>query len=184
MSAGFRKSFLGFNCDDVIKYIETAQAKFVRIKNELEAKNSDLEEKLNNTNSELEDLKAKNAALMAEVEEYRNKHSEIEQLSASIGKLYLVSQNSAKSIMNNSVASSQLASEQIEKNIESIETAHSSLSSIRDDMEKTANEFIENLNNLCESLENTKQSIKENSEESEKHLEEFNAIFKKINNAQ
>ena len=182
MSAGFRKSFLGFNCDDVIKYIEASQAKHTRREDDLKATISDLEERLNKALADIKALSEQNASLTAEINEFKSRSAEIEQLSASIGKLYMVSQNSAKNIINNSVESSRIANEEISKNIDSIDCAHTSLAYIRENMEKTANEFVENVNALCNSLENAKNTIAERSSDSEKQLEEFNAIFNKISN--
>lgn len=182
MSAGFRKSFLGFNCDDVINYIEASQEKHARREDALKSDIASLEDKLKKAQADIDALNEQNASLSAQISEYKSKSAEIEQLSASIGKLYMVSQNSAKNIIKNSVESSRLAREEISKNIESIDNAHASLTYIRENMEKTANEFIENVHTLCNSLESTKITINERQADSEKQLEEFNAIFNKISN--
>ncbi len=184
MSAGFRKSFLGFNCDDVIKYIEAAQARFSKRESELEADITSLTEKNNATLSELEALKAEKAVVEAELASFKARCDEIEQLSESIGKLYLVSQTSAKNIINNSVASSRLANEEIFKNIDCIDNAHTSLSSIKSEIEDTAKSFIDKVNSLCASLEETKVELIERGADSDRQLEEFNAVFNKINNAE
>ena len=181
MSAGFRKSFLGFNCDDVIKYIEASQAKHTKREDELKNNISSLEERLNQALADVEAITAEKVALTKEIEDFKAKSAEIEKLSESIGKLYLVSQNSAKNIINNSVESSKIANEEIGKNLETIDDAHSSLTSIKDTMEKTAQEFIENVAALCSSLENAKSGIAERREDSEKQLAEFNSVFNKIN---
>ena len=182
--AGFRKSFLGFNCDDVVNYIKAAQAKFNRREQELKDNIKDCEDKLSNAQSEIENLKNEKASLVSELDSFKARCDEIEQLSVSIGKLYLVSQNSAKNIINNSVESSRQANEEVFKNIDSIENAHTALEEIRGKIQKTADNFIADVDKLCASLESTKQDLISRNEDSSKQLEEFTAMFNKINNAQ
>lgn len=182
MSAGFRKSFLGFNCDDVINYIEASQAKFTRREAELNSKISELEAQHLETLSQIEAINAQKALVESELATYKAKCDEIEHLSESIGKLYLVSQTSAKNIINNSVESSKLANEEIFKNIDSIDTAHGALLEIRAQIEETTRNFINKVDYLSSSLEATKGALVERGIDSDKQLEEFNAVFNKINN--
>ena len=184
MSAGFRKSFLGFNCDDVIKYIESAQSRFSKREGELQTEIDSLNERNNDTLKQMNELCTEKAAIEAELAQYRAKCDEIEQLSESIGKLYLVSQTSAKNIISNSVASSRLANEEIFKNIDCIDTAHTSLEDIKSEIEDTAKNFVNKVSELCSSLESTKAELIDRGADSERQLEEFHAVFNKINNAE
>ncbi len=184
MSAGFRKSFLGFNCDDVTEYIETSQRKFSRRESELEAQLALLKEQQLALEEKIEQKNRENAALSDEISNYRNRCDEIEQLSESIGKLYLVSQNSAKNIVNNSVASSKLANKEIFKNIDSIDTAHDALADIKSDLIETTNGFVSKISELCASLADTKTALIERGADSDRQLEEFTSMFNKINNAE
>ncbi len=183
MSAGFRKSFFGFNCDDVIKYIESAQARFTKREGELQSEIDALNKRNNDTLKQMDDLRAEKAIIETELSQFKAKCDEIEQLSESIGKLYLVSQTSAKNIINNSVASSRMANEEIFKNIDCIDNAHTSLEGIKSEIEDTAKSFINKVNELCSSLDNTKSELIERGADSERQLEEFHAVFNKINNA-
>ncbi len=182
--AGFRKSFLGFNCDDVVNYIQNAQAKFTKRENELNAQIADAENRIADTEAQLRAIMVEKEALMAELEGFKSRCDEIEQLSMSIGKLYLVSQNSAKNIINNSVESSRQANEEVFKNIDSIENAHTTLSEIKASIRKTADDFIADVDALSSSLEATKRELIERNEDSNRQLEEFTAMFNKINNAE
>ena len=184
MSAGFRKSFFGFNCDDVIKYIESAQSRFTKRENELKSEIDALNAKNDETLKQMDSVLAEKSVLEAELAQFRAKCDEIEQLSESIGKLYLVSQTSAKNIINNSVASSRLASEEIFKNIDCIDNAHSSLQDIKTEIEETAKNFVSKVNELSASLTQTKTELIDRGADSERSLEEFNAVFNKINNAE
>ena len=182
--AGFRKSFLGFNCDDVVNYIQNAQAKYNKRENELKLEIEENEKKLAEQNSRIDSLIEENNVLKAELEGFRSRCDEIEQLSLSIGKLYLVSQNSAKNIINYSVISSKQANDEVFKNIDCIENAHSSLEDIKENIRKTAEDFIRELDSLTASLDSTKQDLIERNENSNRSLEEFTEMFNKINNAQ
>ncbi len=182
--AGFRKSFLGFNCDDVVNYIQAAQAKFNRREDELKNEIKSFEDKLSSALSDIEALNNEKAELTKELDSFKARCDEIEQLSVSIGKLYLVSQNSAKNIINNSVESSRQANEEVFKNIDTIETAHTALEDIRSKIQKTADNFIADVDKLCSSLESTKQDLISRNEDSSRQLEEFTAMFNKINNAE
>jgi len=182
--AGFRKSFLGFNCDDVVNYIQSAQAKFSKREGELNAQIEQTEKKLEAAELQMAALLAEKEALMAELDSFKSRCDEIEQLSLSIGKLYLVSQNSAKNIINNSVESSRQANEEIFKNIDSIENAHSALADIKESVRRTADNFISEVDALAASLTDTKQELIERNEDSTRQLEEFTAMYNKINNAE
>ena len=87
MSVGFRKSLFGFNCDDVIGYIEESHKKFSEKENELNQKIGSLDQTLANVNTQLEDVKNAKAAVEAQLKEYTDKYDEIERLSQNIGKL-------------------------------------------------------------------------------------------------
>ena len=182
--AGFRKSFLGFNCDDVINYIQAAQAKFNRRETELNDEIALCQDKLSKAQCDIDKLNEEKDTLLAELNSFKSRCDEIEQLSISIGKLYLVSQNSAKNIINNSVESSRRASEEILKNMESIEDAHVALAEIKSRIKNTTENFMSDVENLCSSLEDTKRVLAERNENSNLQLEEFTAMFNKINNAE
>ena len=184
MSAGFRKSLFGFNCDDVLRYIESAQMRYSQNEAEYKSKISQIEGQLSAALESIEAISSERDSLLAELTEFRRKCDEIEQLSASIGKLYIVSQNSAQNIISNSVESSRIASEEVNKNIDSIDAAHTALADIRTSLEETTADFITRISALCASLDAAKTDLEERSGESQRHYEEFNAIFNKINNAQ
>ena len=52
MSVGFRKSFFGFNCEDVLGFIENSHKEFA-------AKEKDFNKTVSQLNSEISDLEAK-----------------------------------------------------------------------------------------------------------------------------
>ena len=117
MSVGFRKSLFGFNCDDVIEYVQNTHKKFSDKENALNDKIACLDKTIATINAQLEDVKAAKAAVEAQLKEYTDKYDEIERLSQNIGKLYLVAQANAKSIMQNSAENRDIANREVEKNL-------------------------------------------------------------------
>ena len=110
MSVGFRKSLFGFNCDDVIEYIEQSHKNFSEKENQLNQKIDTLDNTIETINAQLEDVKSAKTAVEAQLKEYTDKYDEIERLSQNIGKLYLVAQANAKSVMQNSAENPHLSS--------------------------------------------------------------------------
>ena len=96
-------------------------------------------------------------------------------MSKNIGKLYLVAQSNARSIIKSNEESLAAAREEAQRNISSIESAHNVLSEIKSELlEKTA-EFNDSLVGLSTELERAKSVIKENEAESEAKIEEVKA---------
>ena len=162
MSIGFRKSLFGFNTDEVIEYIEKTHKKFSQKEKSLNEKINALDSDLEATKKEKEDLALLNAELQKQLDEFNAKYEEIERLSENIGKLYLVAQSSAKSIFDNSEKNAQIASQEVNNNLEAIENAHSSLKELRQNIADTSNEFIAKINGLMESLGTARSQIDDN----------------------
>ena len=101
---GFKKSLFGFNCDEVMNYIENMHKTTKENELVLNEKLDDATSKLEASANENAELKAKNELLSAELKEITEKYNEIEKISENIGKLYLVAQTNAKTIMDNALA--------------------------------------------------------------------------------
>ena len=69
MSVGFRKSFLGFNCDDVIEYIQNSHKKFSEKENELNQKIDSLDNTIAHINTQLEEVKSAKAVVEAQLKD-------------------------------------------------------------------------------------------------------------------
>lgn len=180
MSIGFRKSLFGFNREDVMDYIEKASKDFAKKETELDEKISDLNGTIDEANKRIEELNESRAQLERELKVFNDKNEEIERLSQNIGKLYLVAQANAKSVIENAKESETLAANEVEKNIVSIDEAHRTLDEIRNEIMRTSTEFTKEVENLMSRLNETKEKIAENSEASEKSLEEFDSIYSEI----
>ena len=159
MSVGFRKSFLGFNCDDVIEYIQNSHKKFSEKEKELNLKIESLDNTIASVNAQLDDVKAAKAAVEAQLKEYTDKYEEIERLSQNIGKLYLVAQTNAKAIMQNSNDNRDLTNREVEKNLHSIDNAHEQLAALKAEIMQTSNEFVTKVDTLVDSLADARNQV-------------------------
>ncbi len=177
MSVGFRKSLFGFNCDDVMGYIESTHKQFHEKETVLNEKIELLDEKLSSANKQLEEVMAAKSAIEAQLKEYTDKYDEIERLSQNIGKLYLVAQANAKAIMQNSNESSELAKEEINKNLYSIDVAHESLNSLKADIMQTSADFVAKVENLVTSLTNTRTQISANNAQNKDLSRDFENLY-------
>lgn len=151
-SPGFRKSFMGFNREDVTNYIEALVKKYKSGENELLAR-------IENLNIDLKEASDRAAALQETVNEFERKREEIEKLSESIGKLYLVSQANAEAIIRNAKQSSSVAGEEVRRNIAGIEDTHQRLEVLRADVMDAAKRFNDEFMHLAASLNDTKATL-------------------------
>ena len=117
MSAGFRKSFFGFNCEDVMAYIEKSQKSFTEREKDLSEQVEKLSSELELSNDNYRKLNEEKETISKKLEEFNEKYEEIGRLSENIGKLYLVAQANARAIMANSEKNAGLAAAQVQKNL-------------------------------------------------------------------
>ncbi len=180
MSIGFRKSLLGFNCNDVLEYIERTHKTFKEKENKLNSKVENITNELNISKADFEKLLAEKAIVDAKLAEFNAKYDEIERLSENIGKLYLVAQANAKAIMTSSKESADISFEEVNKNISSIDEAHESLKEIRAEITRTSDEFISEVDRLMNSLSVTKIQIAENKDTADNAQKEFSEVYEAI----
>lgn len=181
MSVGFRKSLFGFNCDDVIEYIQESHRKFSEKEKDLNQKIDSLDKTIESVNSQLEDVKAAKIAVEAQLKEYTDKYDEIERLSQNIGKLYLVAQTNAKSIMQNSTENRDIANREVEKNLHSIDNAHEQLAALKAEILQTSNEFVTKVDSLVTSLSVAREQVSDNNADNRELVEQFENIFADVN---
>ena len=177
MATGFRKSLFGFNCDDVMAYIEKTHKSFKDKETELNEKVDELNGELKSANDSIAEISHEKEVISEELLQFKQKADEIERLSDNIGKLYLVAQANAQALMKDSENSSKLAAEEIEKNISSIDDAHISLTAMKQEILKTTEDFAKDIDSLLSSLNDTKSQIINNSKLSESKSQEFKEIY-------
>ncbi|MBE6809997.1 MAG: hypothetical protein E7521_02940 [Ruminococcaceae bacterium] len=181
MSVGFRKSLFGFNCDDVIEYIQDSHKKFSEKEKELNQKIDSLDKTIETINSQLDDVKAAKMAVEAQLKEYTDKYDEIERLSQNIGRLYLVAQTNAKSIMQNSIDNRDITNREVEKNLHSIDNAHEQLATLKAEIMQTSNEFVTKVDALVTSLATTREQVSQKNNDNRELVEQFENLFADVN---
>lgn len=177
MAVGFRKSLFGFNCDDVINYIEKSHKTFSRKESELNNQVEVLSNELDLSKENLENLNREKELIYNKLSAFTEKYEEIERLSENIGKLYLIAQANAQAIIANSESSANLTSCEIEKNLLSLDEAHASLDQLKNNILKTSNEFAVEVDSLINSLIQTKERISANTEANNQCKQQFEEIY-------
>ncbi len=171
--AGFKKSLFGFDCDDVIEYIQKLQKKHSDIESGLNEKIENLNGTIELLNEKIDEINKSKAVLEAELQKYIDKQEEIERISENIGKLYLVSKSNAQTIMENAEESRKAARIEIEKNLAVIEQAHQALKEIKENVTNNSKDFSQKIDQLSNELEATKEGVRISSAESREKIAQF-----------
>ncbi len=182
MALGFRKSLFGFNCDDVIDYIENTHRKFKIKADNLKQTADEFSQKLDRSKVDYQNLLNEKNEIAQKLEEFTKKADEIERLSENIGKLYLVSQANAQAVISNSQESAELSKGEVEKNLTAIDQAHVSLNELRQSIIKTSEDYINEVDSLIASLDNTRQQIADNTQKTDEAIENFEQVYENIVN--
>lgn len=180
MSTGFKKSLFGFNCDEVVAYIEKAHKTF-------KEKELLLNEKIDSLGSELKEsseknlvLTEENAKISAELNLFREKYAEIERLSENIGKLYLVAQANARTIMDNAVSNKEIVAEEINKNLLLLDDAHNSFGAMKEEIIKSTYDFVGGIDSLLQSIDDSVKKFEEKNIADEEAKNEFEAMYENL----
>lgn len=179
MAIKFRNSLFGFNKDDVLEYVVATKG----TENTLKTKLEKLENELDNANKANSELTAENASLSstisvmsAELEDYHKREEQLTKLSESIGKMYLVSQSNARTVLNSVNDSVKKAEEVITAKIDAANKAEEEFTAIRQILNEKTESFNNEVLELQDKLYRTKVSLKENAEtakESTENIEEL-----------
>lgn len=180
MAVGFKKSLFGFNCDDVMQYIERSQKSFAEKEKELSKQVEELSRDLDLSNENYRKLNSEKELIAKKLADFSEKYEEIERLSENIGKLYLVAQANAQAIMANSEKNARLANNEVEKNLSAINDAHESLDSLKKSIMQTSNEFLSEVDSLISSLDETKEAISANIAADAEHKNQFDEIYRTL----
>ena len=180
MAVGFKKSLFGFNCDDVMDYIERSQKSFAQKQKDLTNQVEELSKSLDLSNDNFRKLNEEKELIAKKLADFSEKYEEIERLSENIGKLYLVAQANAQAIMANSEKNANLANKEVEKNLSAINDAHESLDSLKKSVMQTSNEFLSEIDGLISSLNETKETISANIASDEEHKNQFDEVYRTL----
>ena len=180
MSVGFRKSLFGYNQDDVIEYVKKLHNNFSLKEDSFKKQLADLENKINSLNKDLAVLENEKASLSEKLSEYNAKKSEMDRLSENIGKLYMVSQANAKTIMANAEENSKIANMEIEKNVSAIEETHKALEGLKQSINETSQNFTKEVESLMRSLEEAKEKFSADNIKNGEVSNEFTALLEVV----
>ncbi len=180
MAIGFKKSLFGFNCADVVEYIEKTHKSFVQKEKGLNEKVEKLLGELDTAKELTEKLELEKQELDLKLSEFTAKYEEIERLSENIGKLYLVAQTNAQAIISNSEESARISNEEVTRNLYTIEEAHNSLENLRQHIAKTSDDFIAEVDKMMTSLNATREQISANTDKTVAAKNEFEEVFESI----
>ncbi len=187
MAVEFRTSFLGFNRDDVLNYVHKKDADTKVLVASLNDKIKALEGELSSIKADLGEALKSNAELIAQNEEltsslndYKAKEEEIESLSRKIGKLYLVSKSSAKSIVDRAEETASIINEQAEIRLKNITETEDSLHEITKQIVSASEKYVSELGMIENSLAEAKVKVSERDAERVRISEEFAEIYEKL----
>ena len=180
MAVGFRKSLFGFNCSDVMEYIERSQKTFAEKEQELSKQVETLTSDLDLSNENYNKLNTEKEMIAKKLAEFSEKYEEIERLSEIIGKLYLVAQANAQAIMANSEKNARLANKEVEKNLSVINDAHGSLDALKKTVMQTSNEFLSEIDGLISSLDEARESISANISADSDLKNQFDEVYRTL----
>ena len=178
MAAGFRKSLFGFNCDDVVAYIEKTHKAHTEKEIVLKEQIEDLGEENSSLKEQMNELLTVKADLEAKLKEFTDKYDEIERLSQNIGKLYLVAKSNAQTVMKEAKASADIAHREALKNIASITDAQEALSGIKENIVNTSAGFAKDIDALTKSLVEARDIIDSHEAVAAKSEEEYRELIK------
>ena len=182
MAVGFRKSLFGFNCDDVMAYVEKTHKAFTEKEIVLNEQIEDLRSDNNTLKEQLADIAKEKAELEAKLKEYTDKYDEIERLSQNIGKLYLVAESNARAIMKEAAESADISRREVEKNMSSIDNAHISLGNMKEDLVATSARLAKDIDQLAKSLSEAREIIVMHESAAIKDEEDYRELIKVLSN--
>ena len=187
MAIEFRNSLFGFNKDDVLSYVHLKDSELKNLSNKLNTRIDELQKQLEALKEEhlsalgtIGNLTRENDGLRAQVDEYNRKSDEIETMSTNIGKLYLVSKATAKSIVDKSEENSAIIAAQNEKQLDNIDNTQSSLKEIAESILSASKNFVSRLDELQSSLHDVKSKVNDNTSQNVKISEEFAELYAKL----
>lgn len=187
MSAGFRKSMFGFNCNDVMQYISELHRKFSSKESELSAQLAQQKKEKDELDAQLEAMKDKISTLEAqkqsaeeELSRFTEKYDEVERLSQNIGRLYMVAQSNARSVAAGSAENLELSRREVKGNLDAIDEAHTSLEETRARVVQTSQDFVSSIDALIASLSDTRSRLASNESDCNEKIAELEAMCSQL----
>lgn len=180
MSLGFRKSFFGYNCEEVTEFIHKSNSEHKDVVSALNQNIKNLENDVRLMQTSIDNVNSEKVKLEEKLDYYIAKYNEVKNLSENIGKLYLVAQTNAKSIMSAANLAKDATREHLDEDIKTIDNANESLNNLKERINALNDDFCNNVNMLTDSLSSIKDMIENCDENSKEKNQEFKQVFNQI----
>lgn len=182
---GFRREVLGFNREDVIEYIRSAQTESTKRENELvttvdklNARNAELIDELREIpklRAQLELSEATVRKLSEQVETLNEKRRELQSMSKDIAKMYLVARSNADALRESAKQTRERTAYETETAMHSLEQMHEQLLKIDSAVGAAAEQFTVKMKQIFNSFEATKKAVKESEDQMDRIVSATNA---------
>ncbi len=180
MALGFRKSLLGYNCEEVSEYIHKTAQENKELVASLNGKIKECNKLVEVKESQCDNLSAQINELNEQLDFYKSKYDEVKKLSENIGKLYLVAQTNAKAIISAANTASESAQNEIQNNITIIEQTDASLLQLKNELLDMSNNFVNEVDKLQEKLIAIKELTKIAEEAQTEKSENFDTVYNSL----
>ena len=168
--SGFRSALFGFNRDDVNSFIEQ------------QTKNS--AQKINDLKGQIDTLNQTNASLIysieqlkEEIEKYKAKEEQINEIANTIGTLYMVAKSNAEAMTQKAKQNKDATDAAVKNNLEIIESAQENFQRIKALINSAASSFADTIDNAEDSLNKTRESVEQNRKDIEQITKKVDAIL-------
>lgn len=182
MALGFRKSLLGYNCEEVSEYIHKTAQENKELVSSLNNKIKECNKLVEVKDEQCFNLNNQITELNEQLDFYKAKYEEVKKLSDNIGKLYLVAQTNAKAIISAANNASSSAQSEMQSNISLIEQTDTSLLQLKNDLVNMSNSFVSEVDRLQEKLNAIKELSKIAETEQAEKNESFDAVYNSLKN--
>lgn len=182
MAIGFKKSLFGFNCDDVLSYVEKTHKTYTEKEIVLNEKIDALNSENSALKEQISSIEIENNQLQTQLKEFTDKYDEIERLSQNIGKLYLVAKSNAETIMKEADACADASRKEVIRNLDAINNARESLDSIKENIVNTSAGVAKEIDLLTKSLSDTREKIENREKIIANSDEEYRELIRVLSN--
>lgn len=165
---GFRSAMFGFNKSDVNMYLMKLQQEyalkeqeFLKKISELEKTNAEIKQKCNENEKELQSTRDELNRVNGEFAYLKGKEQEIEQISESIGTMYMVAMQNAQDIIGEAEACAKEINHISALRLEAAAKAEEQLKTIKETIKNSAEQLAEDINSMSLSLEGPKNRLAE-----------------------
>lgn len=184
MSKKFRTGLFGFNRDDVLQFVLEAkenESKSAKKIDGLTTKTAELENINNELREKCNKLEAEHSAAMTEIADFRQREEALTRLSESIGRLYLVAQANARSIIDTANRSAEASLQSVEKNMAVAVSAEEKLEEISAVLSERTKAYLAEIESLKNQITATQVEIEHNATEIFERQAEAEAVTSKVN---